>query len=84
MGAQLRANGFNVVSLDCQPSSKADITKNVFVWNYKTNYQPGDFALIAAGVPCTPFSVARTTGAPRDLEAADLFLAKTLEIIAFF
>ncbi len=35
VGAQLKANGFNVVSLDCQPSSKADITINVLVWDYK-------------------------------------------------
>ena len=82
--AQLRVNGFNVVSLDCQPSSKADITIDVLLWDYKKDYNQGDFALIAAGVPCTQYSVARTTGAPRDLGAADRLVAKTLEIIAYF
>ena len=62
VGAQLKANGFNVVSLDCQPSSKADITIDIFGWDYKKDYKPGDFALIAAGVPCTEYSVAKKTG----------------------
>ncbi len=84
VGAQLRANGFEVVSLDCQPSSKADITIDVLLWDYKKDYNPGDFSIIASGVPCTQYSVARTTGAPRDLEAADLLVAKTLEIITYF
>ena len=84
VGAQLKANGFDVVSLDCQPSAKADITIDILVWDYKKDYKPGDFALIAAGVPCTEYSVARTTGPPRDLEKADRLVAKTLEIIAFF
>ena len=35
VGAQLKVNGLNVVSLDCQPSSKADITIYVLVWDYK-------------------------------------------------
>ena len=84
VGAQLKANGFDVISLDCQPSSKADIAIDGLLWDYKKAYNPGDFAVIAAGVPCTQYSVARTTGAPRDLEAADLVVAKTLEIIAYF
>jgi site-specific DNA-cytosine methylase len=77
-------HGFSVVSLDCQPSAKADITINVLEWDYKKDYKPGDFALIAAGVPCTEYSVAKTTIPPRNLEAADRLVAKTLEIIAFF
>ena len=84
VGAQLKVNGFKVVSLDCQPSSKADITINILVWDYKKDFKPGDFALIAAGVPCTEYSVAKTTGRPRNLEAADLLVAKTLEIFALF
>ena len=84
VGDQLKVHGFTVVSLDCQPSAKADITTDVLVWDYKRDYKPSDFALIAAGVPCTEYSVAKTTGPPRDLEKADRLVAKTLEIIAFF
>ena len=62
VGAQLKVHGFSVVSLDCQPSAKADITTDVLVWDYKRDYKPGDFALIAAGVPCTEYSLAKTTG----------------------
>ena len=67
VGAQLKVNGFDVISLDCQPSSKADITIDVLLWDYNKAYNLGDLALIAAGVPCTQYSVARTTGAPRYL-----------------
>ena len=82
-GIQLNEDGFSVVSLDCRPSVKAEITINKWILDYKKYYKPGHFALIAAGVPCTEYSVAKTTK-PRDLEAADLLVAKTLEIIAFF
>ena len=71
-------HGFNVVSLDCQPSAKADITIDILGWDYKKDYKPGDFALIAARVPCTEYSVAKTTGPPRDLEKADRLVTKTL------
>ena len=83
VGAQLKVHGFSVVSLDFRPSAKADITINILVWAYNKDFKPGDFDLIAAGVPCTEYSVAITTK-PRDLEAADLLVAKTLEIIAYF
>ena len=76
-------HGFSVVSLDCRPSAKATITIDVLGWDYKRDYKPGDFAIIAAGVPSTENSVAKTTK-PRDLEAADLLVAKTLEIVAYF
>ena len=33
--AHSKVNGFNVVFLDCQPSSKADITIDVLFWDYK-------------------------------------------------
>ena len=53
VGAQLKVHGFSVVSLDFRPSAKADITINILVWDYRKDYKPGDFALIAAGVHCT-------------------------------
>ena len=72
-----------MVSLDCLPSAKADITINILEWDYQKAFEPGTFALIAAGVPCTEYSVAKTTQ-PRNLEEADRLVAKTLEIIACF
>ena len=83
MGAQLKKNGFEVVSLGFLPNAKADFTVNILEWDYKKLYRPGDFALIAAGVPCTEYYVALTTR-PRNLELADSIVAKTLEIIAYF
>ena len=56
----------------------------IFWFGTKKYYKPGDFALKAAGVPCTEYSVAKTTGSAWDLEKADRLVIKTLEIIAFF
>ncbi len=39
--------------------------------------------MIAAGVPCTEYSIAKTT-APRNLDLADSLVRKTLEIIEYF
>ena len=44
VGAQLREHGFSVVSLDCLPSAKADITTNILEWDYQKTYAPGAFA----------------------------------------
>ena len=37
VGAQLKKNGFKVVSLDFLPSAKADFTVNILEWDYKKN-----------------------------------------------
>ena len=47
------------------------------------SFQPIYFALIAAGVSCTEYSIAFTTR-PTNLELADKIVAKTLEIFAYF
>ena len=47
------------------------------------NFPSGIFTLIAAGVPCTEYSMAKTTR-PRNLEEADALVHKTLEIIEYF
>ena len=70
VGAQLKKHGFSVVSLDFQRSAKANFTVDILEWDYKKAFEPGHFALIAAGVHCTEYSVALTTRA-RNLEHAD-------------
>ncbi len=56
---------------------------DILEWDYRKAFEPGHFAIIAAGVPCTEYSIALTTR-PRNLEYADKIVAKTLEIIAYF
>ena len=77
VGAQFIVHGFTVVSLDCQPSAKADIIMtDVLVWDYKKDYKPGNFTLKAAGVPRTEYAVAKTSK-PQNLEETDRLVAKT-------
>ena len=79
-----KERGHEVVSLDLDPASGADITMNVLEWDY-TVFKPGHFDLIWASPPCTMYSIARTNAkTARDLEGADAVVARTLEIIEWF
>ena len=55
----LKTKGFGVICVDNDPRANADFTVNVLTWDYKKEFSPGAFALIAAGVPCTEYSVAK-------------------------
>ena len=67
VGDQLKKRGFSVVSLDFQKSAKADFILDILEWDFKKAFEPGHFALIAAGVPCTEYSIALNTR-PRNLK----------------
>ena len=49
---------------------------------YKKSSPPGYFDIVAAGVPCQEYSVAKTVG-QRNLKLADRIVKKTLEIIFY-
>ena len=77
--------GWNVVSLDRDPRYNPTICRDVFTWDYETEYPRGSFDFIWASPDCTQYSRARTTArTPRNLEAADRLVGKTLEIISFY
>ena len=76
--------GWEVVSLDRDPRYKPTICRDIFTWDYETDYPRGSFDFIWASPDCTQYSRARTRGKPRDLEAADSLVRKTLEIISFY
>ena len=79
-----RANGYeDVVTLDIDAKSNATHTVDVLDWDYRAAYPPGYFEWIHASVPCTEYSVAKTT-APRNLELADRIVMRTLEILSYF
>ena len=52
-------------------------------WQWWNDFKRGRFEVIAASVPCTEYSRAKTTGI-RDLEWADRLVKKVLEIIQYF
>ena len=75
VGRAFEARKWEVTSLDMDP--KAD----VMTWDYKA-FEPGHFDFIWTSPPCTEFSVALRTR-PRNLEAADAVVLKTLEVLAY-
>ena len=82
VGDKLRAMGYQVVSMDIKKRTKPDFPVDILTWDYWNHFQPGDFELVAASVPCNEYSQAKKVGV-RDLTVADLLVKKTLEIIAY-
>jgi len=83
VGQAFKARGHDVVSLDMDPKSGADIIADVMAWDYM-DPQLGEFDVLWASPPCTQYSRAKTTGKPRNLELADRIVQRTLDIIRFF
>ena len=84
VGSAFAARGWDVVSLDLDPKTKAQIHENILTWNYKV-FPSGHFDAIWASPCCTRYSCARRGAkTPRNLELADSLVCKSLEIIDFF
>jgi hypothetical protein len=73
---RLRELGYEVLTLDIDPKTKPDIFQDILAWDY-TQYSPGTFQIIAASVPCTEYSVAKTT-AYREFFEADKLVVQVL------
>ena len=82
MGEALKGRGFEVISVDIDRKHHPTHCTDILHWDYR-QYPPGYFKVIAASVPCTEYSTAKTLGT-RDLESADLPVRKTLEIVDYF
>jgi site-specific DNA-cytosine methylase len=74
--------GFGVISLDISRTGTPTICEDILTWNYR-QYPPNIFRIIAAGVPCTEYSTAKTTRT-RALEHADQVVLRTMESIEYF
>lgn len=84
VGKAFRELHWEVVSLDIDPKSGADIITDILAWDYRA-YDKGHFDAVWASPCCTHFSRARTKAkTPRNLEWADSLVRRTLEIIMHF
>ena len=79
----LRRHGFEVVSLDVDPSTHPTILTDILEWDFMSEYPPGYFQIITASPPCTEFSAALSTR-ERDLQGAVAIVQRTLRIIEYF
>jgi len=84
VGSAFEARGWRVVSLDLNPKANhPTFLKDVLDFDVATDLQGyGRVDCIWASPPCTQYSIARTSGGPRDLERADALVRKTLAIAA--
>jgi hypothetical protein len=82
VGDVAKERGWEVVSLDMDAKSNADIKMNVLDWSYK-DWLPGQFDFIWASPPCTEYSIAKTVGT-RDIANSNIVVQRTLDIINWF
>jgi hypothetical protein len=73
--------GFEVVTMDNDPSRNPTHCVDIMEWDY-TTYPKGYFDIVAASPPCTEYSAAKTKGV-RKLDEADAIVQRTLEIIEY-
>ena len=83
VGNRLQELGFEVISLDIRKKTYPTISCDILKWDHKNSFPKGHFTLIAASVPCTEYSQAKTI-CERDLVGADQIVAKVLAIIQYF
>ena len=67
---------------DINPKSEDCHVADILLGDYHV-YRPGYFYFVWASPVCTQYSIARTTGPPRDLLSADRLVIRSLEIIAY-
>lgn len=80
----LQPHIFEVTSLDiCDKLHPVDLKVDVMQWEYQ-EFTPDSFDFIWASPPCTQYSIARTTGGPRDIENANKVVQRVLDIIKYF
>ena len=78
-----RHRGWEVVSVDWVAKYNPTHVADVMTWPYE-QYRRGHFDFVWGSPACTMFSIARTTGGPRDLEGATALVARILEIMDYF
>ena len=82
VGRAFAARGWDVVSVDCDPRANASICCDLLELTAEQCRSHGPVDFVWASPPCTFYSIARTTGPPADLEAADRLVQKCLDLAA--
>ena len=72
--------GWEVVSVDLEPRFKPTLCMSVLDIELD-RWEPGTFAMIWSSPPCTLYSKARTTGEKVDMEASNLLVLHTVNLI---
>ena len=84
MGKVFSSQGWEVVSLDADPKTEANIHEDILTWDF-TTYPPGYFDAIWASPCCTHYSCARRGAkTPRNLALADSLVLRSREVINYF
>ena len=82
VGLPWRETGHEVLSLDIDPKTGADVIADLLTWDYKQGPGPD---VIWCSPPCTHYSRARSKAkTPRDLEGSDRLVQRCLDIIAYW
>jgi site-specific DNA-cytosine methylase len=77
----LEASGVPYEEVTLDWAEPADLTMDILEFD-PAIFKPGAFNLVWASPECTQYSRARTTGSePRQLDVADSYVAKTLQVI---
>ena len=82
VGRAFTTRGWDVVSVDCDPVCNAVICCDLLELTAEQCLARGQVDFLWASPPCTQYSIARTTGPPADLEAADRLVQKCLDLAA--
>ena len=61
VGRRLQDWGYEITSVDNDPGTHATHVVDIVRWDYKKLYPPHYFDIVAAGVPCTEYSIAKST-----------------------
>ena len=83
IGRAFERLGWEVVSLDIDPKCSPTHVADIRDWDYRI-YPRDHFDFIWASPVCTHYSIARTSGGPRDLISADRLVRRTLDIMDYF
>ena len=76
--------GWEVTSVDWLAKFRPTLCVDITQWDYRAAFPKDHFQFVWASPACTHFSLARTTGGPRDIEGATALVKGCLEIAAYF